>query len=64
MPMLPGPSGHNVKEAMKVLVPPTECEVSFSSGIISENYDATKRKLLSVEHTPLYKNDLKKRENT
>ena len=34
---------------MKVLVPPAECEVSFSIGTFFENYDVTKRKLLDVE---------------
>ena len=30
---------------MKVLVPPTECECSFSSGTFSKNNDVTMRKL-------------------
>ena len=34
---------------MKVLVPPTECECSISSGPFLENDDVTKRKLSPFE---------------
>ena len=33
---------------MKVLVPPTECECSFSSGTFSKNNDVTMRKLFNL----------------
>ena len=48
---------------MKVLTPPTECERSISSGTFFENYDVTNRKLLMLEHTPLYENEQKRKEN-
>ena len=33
-------------------------------GIFFENYDVTKRKLLCLEHTPLYENEQKRKGNT
>ena len=48
---------------MKVLAPPTECELSISSGTFFENYDITNRKLYMSEHTPLYENEQKRKEN-
>ena len=33
------------KSAMKVIVPPIECELSYSIGTFLNNYDAINRKL-------------------
>ena len=48
---------------MKVLAPPTKCERFISSGTFFENYDITNRKLYMSEHTPLYENEEKRKEN-
>ena len=47
---------------MKVLAPPTKREVSISSGTFFK-YDVTNRELYMSEHTPRYKNELKRKEN-
>ena len=48
---------------MKVIAPPTECELSISSGTIFENYDVINRKLYLLEYTPLYENKQKEKKN-
>ena len=48
---------------MKVLASPKNVKVPSPVELFLENYDITNRKLYMSEHTPLYENEQKRKEN-